>query len=63
MPHGKRAGERCVHLDERNACRLFGRPERPAFCAELRPEPAMCGDDAAAAMSILTRWERATKPG
>jgi hypothetical protein len=60
MPNGKRAGERCVHLDEANACRLFGRPERPRFCIDLRAEPSMCGADAAEAMAILDDLERRT---
>lgn len=62
MPRGKRAGERCVHLDEAGLCRLFGRPERPAFCGEIRAEPAMCGGSAAEAMMILERLERETRP-
>ena len=62
MPHGKRAGERCVHLDARNRCALFGRPERPSFCVGLRPEPAMCGETDAEAFTILTRLEHATRP-
>lgn len=62
MPHGKRAGERCVHLDPQNRCRLFGLPERPAFCSALRAEPAMCGADDAEAMAILTRLEADTRP-
>jgi Fe-S-cluster containining protein len=62
MPNGKRAGERCVHLDAANLCSLFGRPERPRFCIDLRPEPSMCGSSDAEAMAILTRLERATRP-
>ncbi|HEU4670679.1 MAG TPA: YkgJ family cysteine cluster protein [Dyella sp.] len=61
MPHGKPAGVRCVQLDEANRCRLFGRPERPAVCASLRPEPAMCGDHRDHAMRWLTRLEAATR--
>jgi Fe-S-cluster containining protein len=63
MPHGKRAGERCVHLDAHNRCLLFGRPERPRFCADLRAEPTMWGDSDAEAMAILNALERATRPG
>ena len=62
MPSGKHAGERCVHLDEGNRCALFGRPERPRFCAEIRAEPEMCGSSDAEAMLILERMERATRP-
>lgn len=61
MPNGKPAGVRCAQLDEANRCRLFGRPERPAVCASLRPEPAMCGDDRDHAMRWLTRLEAATR--
>ena len=63
MPNGKRAGERCVHLDAHNRCLLFGRSERPRFCADLRAEPAMCGASDAEAMAILNALERATRPG
>lgn len=60
MPDGKPAGVRCVQLDARNACRIFGRPDRPAVCRQLRPEPSMCGSSAADALRRLTELERAT---
>lgn len=63
MPDGKPAGVRCVQLDEANRCRLFGRPERPAVCARLHPEPAMCGADRDHAMTWLAALERATARG
>lgn len=62
MPHGKKAGERCVHLDAQNRCGLFGKPERPGFCADLKAEPSMCGASDDEAMAILKRWERLTEP-
>ncbi len=62
MPAGKPAGVRCVQLDEHERCRLFGRPERPAVCASLQPQPAMCGRTQAEAMAWLARLERATDP-
>ena len=62
MPRGKPAGTPCVQLDEALRCRLFGRPERPAFCASLRPGPDMCGTSRAEAMAILTALEAATTP-
>jgi Fe-S-cluster containining protein len=61
MPNGKPAGVRCVQLDELNRCRIFGQPERPAVCAGLKPEPEMCGRDAAEAMAFLAALERATR--
>ena len=62
MPGGKPAGVRCVQLDDQQRCRLFGRPERPAVCASLRPEPAMCGADRAQALLWLARLEALTRP-
>jgi Fe-S-cluster containining protein len=63
MPRGKPAGVRCVQLDADERCLLFGRPERPAVCASLRPTPAMCGGSRDQAMAILERLERQTRPG
>jgi Fe-S-cluster containining protein len=63
MPHGKRAGERCLQLDDDNACRIFGRPERPAFCAGLRPSAEMCGATREHALTWLRILETETTPG
>jgi hypothetical protein len=62
MPFGKPAGVRCVQLDEANRCRIFGRPERPAFCAGLKPSPPMCGNSREHAIAWLTRMEKETAP-
>ncbi len=62
MPHGKPAGVRCVQLDDER-CRIFGDPARPAVCASLRPEPAMCGADRRHAMAWLAVLEEQTSPG
>lgn len=62
MPHGKPAGMPCVQLDDEYRCRLFGRPERPAFCASLRPSMEMCGPTREAALDSLDRLERLTRP-
>ena len=62
MPQGKPAGVPCVQLDDALRCRLFGRPERPAFCATLKPGPDMCGASHADAMALLAALERATAP-
>jgi hypothetical protein len=62
MPHGKPAGVRCIQLDEDARCRLFGRPERPAFCGGLRPSREMCGEDAMQAIRWLDALELATRP-
>ncbi|MEH6460124.1 YkgJ family cysteine cluster protein [Chitinimonas sp. JJ19] len=60
MPHGKRAGERCVQLDERDLCKLFGKPERPAVCSGLQPSQEMCGNSREQAMHYLGWLERET---
>jgi uncharacterized protein len=62
LPHGKPAGMRCVQLDERERCRLFGQPERPAVCASLRPTAEMCGSSQAQAIAWLSHLERQTSP-
>lgn len=63
MPQGKPAGVPCIQLTPDLRCALFGRPERPAVCASLRPTETMCGADRAAALAYLTRLEQATAPG
>jgi uncharacterized protein len=62
MPNGKPAGVRCVQLTDANHCALFGKPERPAVCVRLRPEPEMCGESAEAALLYLTQLEAVTSP-
>lgn len=62
MPNGKPAGVRCVQLGEDERCRIFGKPERPAFCGGLQPSREMCGDDRAQALLWLGALERATAP-
>lgn len=63
MPHGKPAGVRCVQLLPDNGCAIFGRPERPAFCAGLQPSREMCGESREQAIRWIGELERATAPG
>jgi hypothetical protein len=63
MPHGKPAGVPCIQLDDEMRCRLFGRPERPAFCSGLQPSREMCGSSVQHAMHWLAHLETATQPG
>lgn len=63
MPQGKPAGVRCVQLDEQERCRLFGKPERPAVCIQLRPTQEMCGASRAEAFQFLENLEHRTRPG
>jgi len=62
MPDGKPAGVRCIQLDSSNRCMIFGKPERPAFCAGLQPEVEMCGNTREQAIAWLTQLERLTAP-
>ncbi|HSS47763.1 MAG TPA: YkgJ family cysteine cluster protein [Thermoanaerobaculia bacterium] len=63
MPGGKPAGVRCVQLTDDNRCLLFGLPERPAVCVNLRPMREMCGETAEEALVYLAFLEQATAPG
>ncbi len=62
MPHGKPAGIPCVQLLPDLRCALFGRPERPAFCASLRPTEEMCGRGRDKALAHLAHLELASRP-
>jgi len=62
MPNGKPAGVRCIQLDDENHCKVFGKPERPKFCASLQPSLEMCSDTREQAMIWLANLEQLTKP-
>ncbi|CAN1535681.1 hypothetical protein MCEKH45_01587 [Methylophilaceae bacterium] len=62
MPNGKPAGVRCIQLNSSNQCMIFGKPERPAFCASLQASKEMCGETAEQALIWLTDLERLTAP-
>ncbi len=62
MPNGKPAGVPCVQLDEQLRCKVFGKPERPAFCGSLQPSAEMCGNAREEALAWLSQLENVTKP-
>ncbi|WP_026477818.1 YkgJ family cysteine cluster protein [Alkaliphilus transvaalensis] len=62
MPKGKPAGVRCIQLTEGHLCKLFGTPERPKVCIELKPTEDMCGFSDQEAMDYLKTLEEVTKP-
>ena len=62
LPQGKAAGERCLHLRADNTCALYGQPQRPPVCRNLRPSREMCGDSFAHALDYLQRLEELTRP-
>jgi uncharacterized protein len=63
MPHGKPAEVRCVQLTDDNRCRLFGLPDRPLVCLNLRPSAEMCGTNDEQAFAYLRWLDRVTAPG
>jgi hypothetical protein len=62
MPQGKPAGVPCAQLDDELRCKVFGQPQRPAFCGGLQPSAEMCGTSREHAMNWLTQLEWATQP-
>jgi hypothetical protein len=62
MPNGKPAGVRCIQLGDDNRCSIFGKAERPLFCASLQPSEEMCGANREQAIQWLADLERATLP-
>lgn len=62
MPAGKPAGVRCVQLTDDHRCQLFGQPNRPEVCNNLRPSEEMCGTSAQAALAFLAHLEQVTAP-
>ncbi len=60
MPLGKPAGVRCVQLLVDFRCAIFGRADRPAVCASLRPMDEMCGANRDEALAYLAWLEAAT---
>ena len=62
MPLGKPAGVPCIQLDELLRCKLFGKPERPAFWGGLQPSTDMCGETREQAITWLSWLEAETQP-
>lgn len=60
MPAGKKAGQRCIQLDDNNLCLLFGMPERPKVCAAFGAEEWVCGTTNDQAILILSDLENLT---
>lgn len=57
MPDGKKAGERCVHLDVNNLCELFGDVRRPGVCEQFQASRDVCGHSYEQAMQFLSLME------
>jgi len=61
MPGGKKAGERCVHLDDRGFCLIYNSKAYPLVCKNFKPSIEVCGKSRSHAFSILTELERRTR--
>lgn len=62
MPNGKPLGVRCVNLTSENRCAIHGQAHYPAVCANLKPEPAMCGTSNEHAFRYLHELDMLTRP-
>ncbi|WP_162046781.1 YkgJ family cysteine cluster protein [Vibrio taketomensis] len=60
MPNGKPAGVRCIQLNERNLCSIFGQPDRPKVCSAFDSDEAICAGGPDNALAILLDLESAT---
>ncbi len=60
MPEGKPAGVRCIQLNEKNLCMIFGKPSRPSVCGQFQAETPICGERDEDAMSNLIALETMT---
>jgi Fe-S-cluster containining protein len=61
MPGGKPAGQRCIHLDLEDRCRLWGTSEFPRICRDFPPNEEHCGADRDQAFARLADLEAATR--
>ena len=63
MPHGKAAGEVCVHLDlASRRCAIWGSAHYPDVCRQFSPDAAVCGSSREEAITLLGELENATRP-
>ncbi|MDN3377246.1 MULTISPECIES: YkgJ family cysteine cluster protein [unclassified Pseudoalteromonas] len=60
MPQGKKAGERCIQLDNNNLCKLFGDESRPKVCSDFSAAIDVCGTTNAQALQLITELEQMT---
>ena len=61
MEQGKKAGERCIQLDENNLCKLFENPQRPKVCLDFKACERICADNNEAEFITLTELEISTQ--
>ncbi|GDY26299.1 YkgJ family cysteine cluster protein [Agarivorans sp. Toyoura001] len=56
----KPAGERCVHLNADNLCKIFGQAKRPQVCSDFKAAKWLCGDTQQQALDNLIHLEQQT---
>ncbi len=61
MPEGKKAGERCTHLDDHGYCLIYNSKVYPLVCKNFKPSIEICGKTKGHALSILTDLEMRTR--
>ncbi|WP_114417791.1 YkgJ family cysteine cluster protein [Marinospirillum perlucidum] len=60
-PQGKKAGLRCVHLNQELLCDLFGQAARPRACADFHFDTSVCGQQREEALDNIQWLEEATE--
>ncbi|MEZ8201225.1 YkgJ family cysteine cluster protein [Vibrio splendidus] len=60
MPHGKPAGVRCIQLNDKNLCSIFGSPNRPSVCERFKSDIVICHSGPKEALRILNELESTT---
>ena len=59
MPNGKKAGERCIHLQD-SLCSLFGSTTRPQVCSSFQASEDICGSTYEESAKKIQWYERQT---
>lgn len=59
MPNGKKADERCIHLQD-SLCSLFGLPTRPQVCSSFQASEDICGSTYEESAKKIQWYERMT---
>ena len=63
MAEGKKAGIRCINLQDDYTCSIYHCDDYPKVCRELRATIDICGSNRDQAFQLLQEMERLTDPG
>ncbi len=62
MPHGKAAGQICIHLDVKQYhCKIWGSANYPETCRQFKAEPDFCGTHREEALILIEAVEIFTR--